>query len=285
MTPRPPAADSPPDPRDRLTDAWLRGWGEPEDAAEVRVRRTLAAFDAPHVRPATAPRPRRRGRRAVGWAALAACLAAGVTLAAWPTPAGAASAPEVVAKVAAASAQAGPRRFDLVLDAGRGERTGTAVVAGRGRFRVDLDPVRPLGRGLSFGTDGEASWVRGPLGTVRTFDRPAVWSREPGAEEFRVLPGPPAELLARLAEGYDLAVLLPGPGEPAEGVRPVVAERRTGVGPDRVTLWPDPTGTRLAQLELGWDEEVPGRPRRLLLTDAGPAAAVFADATGFGPPR
>ena len=110
---------------------------------------------------------------------------------------------------------------------------------------------------------------------MRTFDRPAVWREDPAAAEYRVLPDTPAALLSRLAADYDLSF-----GEPSGGVRPVVAVRRGGFGPERVIVVPDGSGGRTDRLALEFAADRLTRVRRAELIDAGPADAA---AVGAGP--
>ena len=251
--------------RRRLAGARLAAAFEPPGAAEARVARTLAAFDAAFPPVTTAPGPARRPRRRWLAAAGSAALAAGVAAAAVLFTPRAATAEGVVRRVAAAEAAAGPRTFALTLTlAGGAERTGTLAVAGPGAFAVELDPVRPRGGGLAFGSDGVSSWVRGPAGFVRRFDRPAAWHADPAAADYRVLPAAPADVLAQLGDGYALAF-----GEPIPaGVRPVIATNRGGPGPARVTLTPDSTGTRTDRLVVEWPAGSPARVRRTEVTAA-----------------
>ena len=266
--------------RRRLVDALLIAAHEPADRGEERIAATLAAFDRAFPPPETAAAggrgPRRRGRRrawpaALATAALLAAVAAGVTL---PAPPDAAAAVERLADAAAAD---GPRRYTMRLTFADGTTVaGTLAVAGRERFRVDLDPARPRGGGLRFGSDGAGSWISGPRGRVRTFDRPAVWRRDPAAADYRVLPGPPAELLDALGRGYALTHGDPGP----DGVRTIRAERNSGAGPDRVLLRPDAAGRRTLRMRLEWNPDRPTRVRSVELIDAGAAPPGAAD-----PPR
>ena len=258
--------------RRRLTDALLTNHFEPDGRKQARIAATLAAFDEafPPSTPAGGPRHTRRRWVALTTAAALAAAVGGVALFTSPTAAAA------VRRLADAARAAGPRRYDLTLTFADGStRTGTVTVAGPDRFRADLTPIRPRGRGLAWGSDGATSWVRGPRGAVRTFDRPAVWREDPAAAEYRVLPDTPAALLARLEPDYDLSF-----GEPSGGVRPVVAVRRGGFGPERVIVVPDATGERTARLTLEFAADGAGRVRRAELSDAGPADAAAAGA-GF----
>ena len=253
--------------RRRLGDAWLAAALEPPAAAEDRVTGALAAFDRNFPPPAPAPAPgrgptRRRWLAAAGSAALAAGVAGTAVLF---TPRRATAA-EVVRRLADAEAgavaKAGPRAFDLAVTfAGGRRRTGTLTVFGPRAFTVDLDPLRPRGGGLAFGSNGETSWVRGPAGFTRTFDRPAAWYEDPAAADLRLLPTSPADVLAKLRDGYRLRFGGPAPG----GARPVVAERTAGRGPARVVLTPDDTGTRTERLVVEWPDDAPTRVRRAVM--------------------
>ena len=258
--------------RRRLADALLTSLFEPAEPREERVAATLAAFDAafPPADPSRPPRTTRRRWVALATAAALAAAVGGVALFAPPTAAAA------VRRLADAANAAGPRRYDLTLTFADGStRAGTVTVAGPDRFRADLAPVRPRGLGLAWGSDGATSWVRGPRGAVRTFDRPAVWREDPAAAAYRVLPDTPAALLSRLSADYDLTF-----GERSGGIRPVVAVRRGGFGPERVTVVPDGSGERTARLTLEFAADGAGRVRRAELSDAGPADAA---AAGAGP--
>ena len=258
--------------RRRLTDALLTAHFEPDGRREERIAATLAAFDTafPPAEPSADGRTTRRRWVALATAAGLAAAVGGMALFTPPTAAAA------VRRLTDAARAAGPRRYDLTLTFADGStRAGTVTVAGPSRFRADLAPVRPRGRGLAWGSDGRTSWVRGPRGAVRTFDRPAVWREDPAAAEYRVLPDTPAALLARLSADYDLSF-----GEPDGGVRPVVAVRRGGFGPDRVTVVPDATGERTARLVLEFAADGANRVRRVVLIDAGQADAA---AAGAGP--
>ncbi|MEM9702881.1 MAG: hypothetical protein AAF907_10620 [Planctomycetota bacterium] len=265
--------------RRRLGEALLVGLHEPPERSEARIDATLAAFDAAQlvneeerrgsVTPATSPRKRPVWRWIAAATTTAALLLIGVgTLLSAPPDARAA-----VAQLAKTAAEDGPRRFDLTLTtAGGDERRGVLIAEGR-RFRVDMEPRFRRGAGLAFGSDGEGSWIRGPAGTTRFFDRPGVWRTDPTTADARVLTGPPGELLAELAERYDLSFA----DRLENGVRPVRGDRRLGDGPDRALVTPDADGVRTERLRLEFDDDRDVRVRSVELLDAGPAESGLAE--------